>query len=87
MADISSFDPYCPYADKAYEITGKDPYCEKTPIYSDAVVMCGKPPTKCIDTKWNGGIHRVFTYYNTLGTKADGSQYVTARLKDGDMFY
>ena len=87
VTDSSSFDADCGFADKAYENSGTDPYCETVPSYSPIAVMCGKPPGKCIDTKWNNGVHGVFMYYNTLGTKPDGSTYVTNRLKDGDMFY
>jgi hypothetical protein len=87
VTDSSSFDADCGFADKAYEKTGTDPYCEKVPSYSPIAVMCGKPPGKCIDTSWNSGVHGVFTYYTTLGTKADGSPYVTNRLKDGEMYY
>jgi predicted nucleic acid-binding Zn ribbon protein len=87
VLDSASYDADCGFADKAYDTSGKDPYCETIPSYSPIAVMCGKPPGKCIDSKWNNGVHGVFTYYNTLGTKVDGSTYITNRLKDGDMFY
>ncbi|MDO9323497.1 MAG: hypothetical protein Q7T80_00910 [Methanoregula sp.] len=87
VTDSSSYDADCGFADKAYEKSGTDPYCEKVPSYSSMAVMCGKPPGKCIDTSWNNGIHGVFTYYTTIGTRADGSTYVTSRLKDGEMYY
>jgi hypothetical protein len=88
LLDSASYDPDCPPStETAYNPVADDPYCERVFTYGADAVMCGKPPAKCIDTKWNGGIHGKFSYINVEGTKADGTHYAKSRWIDGDKYF